>query len=35
METIQLNGKTYYSEGPNESAAKGDRAHSFLEVEKV
>lgn len=35
METIQLNGKTYYSEGPNQSAAKGDRAHSFLELEKV
>jgi len=34
MDTVTVNGITYYSQ-QKESAAKGDRAHSFLEVEKV
>lgn len=37
METISVNGKTYYSEQIKieaTSAEKGDRAHTFLEIGK-
>lgn len=37
METITLNGKTYYSEPTKqiEDGAKGDKAHSFLTVGEI
>ena len=35
METITVNGKTYYAEQLKESAAKGDKSHSFLTLGEI